>query len=76
MKRLVLSLMFLGLLSSSLYATDTKKVASCIVKRFKDANSMMKCTGDFNGESTLLKMYKDGWVLISSSMGALFIFEK
>jgi len=75
MKRLVLSLMFLGLLSSSLYASN-QKVASCVVKRYKDANSVMQCTGDFNGESTLLKMYKDGWVLISSSMGALFIFEK
>ncbi len=56
MKRLILSLVFLGILSSSVYA---KKITTCM-SYLVGATSEMTCSGDYNGKSTMVKLYKKG----------------
>jgi len=75
MKRLILGLVFLGLLSSSAFA---KKVSVC-TSYLISATAELKCGGDFNGKSTIIDMYKKGWTIASDIGGSrsfIIVFEK
>jgi len=78
MKRLVLGLVFLGILSSSVYA---KQVKVCTVtKSYTPSELVLACDGNWDSKITLKKMYKKGWRMVGSSMsgsgGAVIILEK
>jgi len=75
MKRLVLSIIALGLLSSSVYA---KKVTTCM-SYLVGASSEMTCSGDYNGKATMVQLYKKGWRFIGNISGTskfVLVFEK
>jgi len=75
MKRLFLGFMFLGLLSSLAYA---KKVTTCM-SYLVGATSEMTCSGDYNGKTTMVKLYKKGWRYVGDISGTnkfVLVFEK
>lgn len=75
MKRFVLGLVFLGLLSSSAYA---KKVTTCM-SYLVGGTSEMTCSGDYNGKSTMVDLYKKGWSYLGNISGTskfVLVFEK
>ena len=75
MKKLILGIIAVGLLSSSLYA---KKVTTCM-SYLVGASSEMTCSGDFNGKTTMVKLYKKGWHYIGNISGTskfVLVFEK
>ena len=75
MKRLVLSVLCLGILSSTSFAKDVK---TCDVLRNYDFGTMKIDCG--NGHTTLTAMYKKGWRFIGSAIsgsgGGQVILEK
>ncbi|MGM0520016.1 MAG: hypothetical protein ACQERD_10280 [Campylobacterota bacterium] len=75
MKRLILGIVFLGLLSSSAFA---KKVSVCTAYLIS-ATAELECSGDFSGKSTMVDMYKKCWTIASDVGGSrkfIIIFEK
>jgi len=75
MKRLFLSFIFLGLLTTSAYA---KKVSVCTAYVIS-ATAELKCGGDFKGKSTIVDMYKKGWSIASDIGGSrsfIIVFQK
>ena len=75
MKKLVLGIIAVGLLSSSLYA---KKVTTCM-SYLVGASSEMTCSGDYHGKTTMVKLYKKGWHYIGNISGTskfVLVFEK
>ena len=75
MKRLVLGFVFLGLISSSLYA---KKVTTCM-SYLVGATSEMNCSGDYSGKTTMVKLYEKGWKYLGNISGTskfVLVFEK
>ena len=62
MKRLVLGIIGLSIISTSLLATQVK---TCTVLRNYDFGSMKIDCGD--GDTTLKAMYKKGWKFVGSS---------
>jgi len=75
MKKLVLSLVAIGLFTTSAFA---KKVSVCNVLRNYSTGIMKIDCG--NGHTTLKKMYKKGWRFVGSALsgsgGAQLILEK
>lgn len=75
MKRMVLGLVALGMLSSSVYA---KQVTTCM-SYLVGATTEMECSGGFNGTTTMVDLYKQGWVYrgdISGTSKFVLVFEK
>ena len=75
MKKLVFTLAILGLFTSSVYA---KKVATCS-SYLVGATAERTCVGDYNGKTTMVKLYKNGWRFISDIGGPskfVLVFEK
>ncbi len=78
MKRLILGLITLGLLSSSTFA---KEVKVCnVTKNFTPSVLEMACEGDLDNTTTLKEMYKMGWKFVGTSLsgsgGQVVILEK
>ena len=75
MKRLILGIIGLGIVTTSLLATQVK---TCTVLRNYDFGSMKIDCGD--GHTTLKEMYKQGWKFVGSSLsgsgGTQVILEK
>ena len=75
MKKLVLGLAMLGLLTSSVHA---KKVTTCM-SYLVGATSEMTCSGDYSGKTTMQKLYKKGWKFLGNISGTskfVLVFEK
>jgi len=75
MKKLVLGIVTVGLLSNSLYA---KQVTTCM-SYLVGASSEMTCSGDYNGKATMVELYQKGWHYIGNISGTskfVLVFEK
>lgn len=73
----------IGLCAGALFAISPlmaveKKVTVC-TSYLISATAKMQCDGDFNGEATLVQLYKDGWKIatdIGGSQKFIIILEK
>lgn len=75
MKKLILGLTVLGLLTSTVYA---KQVTTCM-SYLVGASSEMDCSGDYKGKTTMTQLYKKGWRFIGNISGTskfVLVFEK
>ena len=75
MKKMALGLITIGILSTSLFA---KKVITCSAY-FASAKAELSCSGDYNGKTTMVELYKKGWRFAGDIAGAnkfILVFEK
>ncbi len=82
MKRLIVSLLVLGLFSNIYAATaqPVKKVITC-TSYMIGANAELDCGGDYYGDKTsMVKLYKEGWRFVGDIGGVsnkfMLVFEK
>ena len=78
MKKLILGLLTVGLLSSSIYAKQVKVCS--VLRNYKPSTLSIACEGDWKKKTTLKKMYEKGWKYVGSSTsgsgGTVVILEK
>ena len=75
MKKLILGMTLLGIMTSSAYA---KQVTTCM-SYLVGATSEMSCSGDYTGKTTMVKLYKKGWKYVGDISGPskfVLVFEK
>lgn len=72
------NLLLLGVMGLFATTLSAKQVTTCM-SYLVGATSKMECSGDFNGEATMVEMYKKGWRYIGDIGGTsrfVLIFEK
>ena len=78
-KAIIATIAIIGLTAMTNFAhAKSRKVTVCM-SYVVGATNEMTCSGHFNGETTIVKLYNKGWHYVGHIGGArkfIFIFEK